>query len=140
MSEYQEALYQLFSACIDHREHLHISDAGFQSLRFKVLGHREDEHDVGRGATPMQGFVDLEYSRWHSKTFGKRQKKCVRTKVKSRPVGNSAANPANQVVGVVAGSQSGTAMTQKKNRRPSRRKRREQYHRVQREYSKNRQR
>jgi len=115
---------------------LHISDAGFQSLRFKVLGRREDEHDVGRGAAPMQGFVNPKYSQWHSKTFGKRQKKCVRTKVKSRPVGNSV----NQVVGVAAGSQSGTATIQKKNRQPSRRKEREQYHRVQREYSKNRQR
>ena len=60
--------------------------------------------------------------------------------MKSRSVGNSAANPANQVAGVTAGSQSGAATRQKKNRRSSRRKRREQYHRVQLEYCKNRQR
>jgi len=32
LTDYQEALYQLFGICTDHLEYLQISDAGFQSL------------------------------------------------------------------------------------------------------------
>ena len=143
MNREDETRNYLWNDCLQYRNWLHISDAGFQSLGPRVLLHRDAGHDVGRDGASLQGFVDQEYSRWHSEMFGKKKRNENKGGIRRRPKvkpnlnGNPAGNLANQVTGGTAGSLE-TAATTKKNRRPSRRRRREQYSRVQYEYSKNR--
>jgi len=145
VNRYDKTRVLLWNACTDHREWLHISENGFQSLGPRVLDHREVGHGDGRDGMPLQGFVDQEYFRWHAEMFGKRTRngrssRCgQKKKAKQNRGGVPVAEPVDRVAGEAAGTPV-TNETAKKNRRPSRRRRREQFSRVQNEYSVNRQR